>query len=177
MRKIYFLTLVLLTISITTNAKKPKPKLMSSIEITSKHSDKGKRVSFDWYASEYLPMITYFRCKNNTDERIFIEWENARMEGNDKIVFGSDSQLTMNNPKSDEAVSPKSNSIERNLTSSFYMSYPIATNGGCVFNYKKLKKNIGNKEIRFLKIPIRFSDNTIEEYKITIGVWYELPSN
>ena len=59
------------------------------------------------------------------------------------------------------------------------MSYSILTNGGCVFNYKNLKKkqNIGNKEVRYLKIPIRFADNTIEEYKITLTAWYELQSN
>lgn len=179
MKKISFLLAVLLTIGISANAKKPKPELKSSIEITSNHSDRGKKISFNWFASEYLPMISYFKCINNTDERIYIEWEHARMGGNDKVVFGTDSQLTMNSTKSDEAVSPRSTSIERNLTSSFYMSYPILTNGGCVFNYKniKKKKNIGNKEVRYLKIPIKFADNTIEEYEITLTAWYELQSN
>ena len=28
----------------------------------------------------------------------------------------------------------------------------------------------------FLTIPIRYMDNTIDEFKVTMAVWFELPS-
>jgi len=55
-------------------------------------------------------------CENGTDERIFIEWKNARLNGG-KVIFGDDTRLSMRSQKNDEAVSPHGSSIIREIAS------------------------------------------------------------
>ena len=43
------------------------------------------------------------------------------------------------------------------------------------FRPKDLKKNIGNKHNTYITIPIRYSDNTVEDFELCFSVWYELP--
>ena len=106
--------------------------------------------------------VEFFKVYNNTNERIYIEWENARCN-HGKVIFSDDRRINMNNAKQDEAISPHSFSLSRDITSKNYVmdDYLIP-----LFHKKDLKAG----EVRkvYLLIPIRFSDGTITEYHVTL---------
>lgn len=159
------------------HAKKVKPIQKSSFELVSKHSERGMKISFNCLPisqSTAPAFLNKFVCENNTDERVFIEWENSRMNG-DKIIFGDDSRANMRNPKADEAVSPHGTSIVRDIASlgQVLPDLVIALVPGSVD--KELKKELGKKRTVEVKIPIRFMDNQIEEYVLIYSIWYEMP--
>ena len=167
------LFVVLITFSLSIAAKKkPKPIFKYKIEVTSTPSEKGQQITFDAYGSEYLGYwIRNFVVKNNTDERIYIEWENSRLDGS-RIVFGDDSYISMRNPKADEAVSAHSTSISREISGEkkIDLDYQLE-----IYDVRYLKKNAGMKDNTYIKIPIRYMDGTIEEFDIKFSAWFELP--
>ena len=175
MRRFLFFMLVLLTVCASVEAEKVKPVQKSSWEIISTHSEKGKLVSFSCILTSMAPgFLSSFVCDNGTDERIFIEWENARLNGG-KVIFGDDTRLSMRNPKTDEAVSPHGSSIIREIASMdqihpdiTYALFPASVD-------KVLKKELGKKGTVEVKIPVRFADNHIEEYTLIYSRWYEMP--
>lgn len=175
MKRIIFLMFVLLSTSVSLEAKKVKPVQKSSWEQTSSHSEKGKLISFDCILSSTAPgFLSSFVCNNGTDERIFIEWENSRLNGG-KVIFGDDTRLSMRNPKADEAVSPHGCSIIRKIASMnqihpeiTYALFPASVD-------KVLRKELGKKGTVEVKIPVRFADNHIEEYILIYSIWYEMP--
>lgn len=175
MKKIVCLLFVMLIMSMHVEAKKVKPIQKSSWELVSEHSGKGKLVTFNCVLTSTAPgFLSDFVCKNSTDERIFIEWENARLNS-DKIIFGDDTRLTMRDTKADEAVSPHGNSITRQIAALkqiqpdiTYALFPASVD-------KVLKKELGKKGTVEVKIPIRFMDNHIEEYVLIYSIWYEMP--
>lgn len=172
LNKKYFLLFVMVfAFSFSVNAK-VKPVMRCGIEVLSNHSDKGKLISFKANASSSeAQWIKDFHIENGTDERVFIEWENARIKDS-RIVFGDDSRLTMKNPKADEAVTSHGKSISRDITGQYYvessMVLPLLHFGG-------LKKELGKTFDVFILIPIKFSDNTVEDYKLKFSIWYEMP--
>lgn len=175
MRKILLLLLYVFTINVSSEAKKIKPIVKSSWEQVSNHSEKGKLVSFNCMLNSTAPaFLSAFACENGTDERIFIEWENARLNG-DKVIFGDDTRLTMRNPKTDEAVSPHSSSIVRMIASIGQILPDIRVALFPASVDKMLKKELGKKGTVEVKIPIRFTDNHIEEYIYVYSKWYEMP--
>lgn len=168
-KRFLFLMLMVFAISINVNAKKV---FKYKLEVTSELSDRGKKIEFSARLAEWKSeWIQFFQVFNKTNERIFIEWENARILG-DRVVFSDDRRITMNNPKADEAVSPISFSIRRDITSARKIGenyiFPL-------FYTKNLKKNLGEKSTIYLKIPIRYLDNTVEEFNIELTVWFEDP--
>lgn len=174
MKKYVYLILILLVTCVTASAKKPKPVIKWSLEVTNELSDKAKLITFECRASEYYDrFISSFHINNETDERVFIEWENARVD-NSRIVFGDDNRLTMKNPKADEAVSPHSSSISRQITGErfVYSDFMLP-----LYRPKDLKKDLGSKNYRDVKIPIRYSDGKVVEYELKFAVWYEIPTN
>ena len=173
MKKNLFLMLMLLTVAISASAKKTVLKYSLKVTSTPK-TEQANQITFDCFPpSEYnTTFIRYFTCINSTDERVYIEWENARLSGS-KIVFGDDSRITMKQPKADEAVSGHSSSIIRDITGDVYIG---STHLGSLYDARNLKKNIGSKNTTYLTIPIRFSDGTIEEFELEYTVWYEIPN-
>jgi len=175
MKRIILFIFVLLATSLSVEAKKVKPVQKSSWELVSSHSEKGKLVSFNCILTSMAPgFLSSFVCENGTDERIFIEWENARLNGG-KVIFGDDTRLSMRNPKTDEAVSPHGSSIIRKIASMeqiqpdiTYALFPASVD-------KVLKKELGKKGTVEVKIPVRFADNHIEEYILIYARWYEMP--
>jgi len=168
------LMIMLFAFSLTTNAKKKnKPIFKYQLEVTSTPSEKGKLITFDAYGSEYYGYwIENFEVKNGTDERIYIEWENARLDRS-RVVFGDDSSISMRNPKADEAVSPHELSISREITGENKIGddYQIE-----LYNVRNLKKNyLGSKARTYITIPIRYMDGTVEEFKLEFTAWFELP--
>ena len=119
--KSLFLFFILLMSSVAAAfAKDSKPELKISLEIVSTHVDKDTLISFDCYKPSSLSQyhksfIVGFLVNNTTNERIFIEWENARIN-NSRICYGDESMLSMDMPKADEAVSANSLSIKRDIT-------------------------------------------------------------
>ena len=177
MKKVIYLMLLILMVGVTADAKKkPKPVIKYSLEVTNmnERSEKGKLISFDcWNASEYsTTFIRGFQVKNDTDERVFIEWENARVT-NSRVIFGDDRRITMGNPKADEAISPHGRSISREITGETYIGSSWVLD---LYDTKQLKKNLGSKDTTYIKIPIRFADGSVEEYELKYIVWYEMPT-
>ncbi|MBR3496311.1 MAG: hypothetical protein IKH37_06235 [Prevotella sp.] len=171
-KKLFLLTMLVFAFSLSVNAKKPKPVFKYQLNVTSKTSERGNLIIFSAEAKDWdVSWINDFTVKNNTDERIFIEWENARVT-NSRVIFGDDRRISMGNPKADEAVSAHGSSISREITGETYIgsNYVLP-----LFRPKKLKKNIGSKDYVFFMIPIRYGDNTVEEFELELTVWYELP--
>lgn len=108
----------------------------------------------EYFASIYL--------KNNTNERIYIEWENARCNSG-KIAFNDDRRITMNNPKQDESVASFSYSLTRKVTSQSKVmdDYLIPL-------YKKDDLIKGETKNVYLLIPIRFSDGKVIDYHVNL---------
>lgn len=157
--------------SISANAKKPKPIFKNKIEVdTAKLSKRSNLINFEVEVNEYDEKFINFRLENLTDERIYIEWENTRIDGG-KVVFSDDRIIMKNIPKADEAVSSQSSSLLRDIAYNTSGNYLIS-----LFKVKDLKKKIGEENHIYLTIPIRYMDNTIDEFNIKITVWYELAS-
>ncbi len=139
------------------------------INITSNHpKEKMDAISFSAYGSAYSnSFVSGFYVNNKSDQRVFIEWENARCNFG-KVVFSDDRRITMNNPKADEAVSARSLSISRDFTSMNNIGdddvYPL-------YNVKDLKN--GKTKSVFLIIPIRYTDGSVEEYRLTLTYSWE----
>lgn len=168
--------LVLLTTGVSMEAKKVKPVKKTSWELVSNHSEKGMLITFDCDSTRESPkFLSNFVCENGTDERIYIEWENARMKG-DRIVFGNDSRTSMRNPKTDEAVSPHRTSIIRKIASVNQVHSDYMANIVYWSREKELMKELGQKESVEIVIPIRFVDNHVEEYRFVFSMWYEKPT-
>ena len=167
--------MVVVTISVialSANAKKPKKVFKYNAIITnySEISDKARQITFDFELSPYdQSWLRSFVVRNDLSERIYVEWENARVD-NSRVVFGEDRRLMMNLQKADEAISPNSNSIVRHITGEKY----IETNYiRPLFVSSYLKKHVGVKEHVYLKLPIRYMDNKIDEIFVEINIWYE----
>ena len=130
------------------------------------YEDENVKINFKMI-SEDLYMTVY----NKLDERIFIEWENARTNGN-KVIFGTDNRLSMNNKKEDEAVSSKAFSISR----SFYCENPLAALGGAwampVYTHGILKIEEEDYCLATFTLPIRLPDGKTKDYRINAKVMY-----
>lgn len=167
--------LMLCALCLTASAKKkPKPVIKYSLETTCQNEERINAVSFSCGITDSKTAFIYgFTVTNNTDNRIFIEWENARFDES-RVVFSDETRLTMGNPKADEVVFAKSRSISRTMTNQTRAGATYLLN--FLYDPQKLKKNIGTKAETKLIIPIRFPDDTVEDYFITFSVWYEMPN-
>jgi hypothetical protein len=154
---------------ITATQSTPKGKIETEVELTSYHSDDKKNaVELSWcYASSYFNNFVTVYFRNRTNERIYIEWENARCNF-DKVVFGDDKRITMGNAKQDEAVSAHSSSLTRDVTSrrNILSNYIIP-----LYDVKKIQS--GEDDSVYLMIPVRFADGTIEEYSFRIRLFWQ----
>lgn len=138
------------------------------VTLISNHSEeRTNAVELKCIASSYDASFLMMYLWNNTNDRIFIEWENARCEGG-KIVFGDDRRITMNNAKPDEAVSSKETSLTRSVTSYNRIG---SDNIRPLYSLKLLKG--GSSDIVTLKIPVRFKDGSVEEYTFEVILSWE----
>ena len=98
--------------------------------------------------------------KNNTANRIYIEWENARINGS-KVVFSDDSRLLMSNVKSDEVVVSGEKSETKKIMpkDNVHDNHLLA-----LFRYN----NDRSIDIPII-LPIRY-DNNIVDYKFSINL-------
>lgn len=142
------------------------------VTLISSHSEERKKsVELKCSASSYDETFLTIYLVNCTNDRIYIEWENARCD-NGKVVFGDDRRITMNNPKADEAVSSLSMSLRRDVTSADRIgsNYILP-----LFRIKLLKEGLSDNVT--LKIPIRFMDGSVEEYTFNVKLSWETTPN
>lgn len=142
------------------------------VTLISNHSEERKKsVELKCSASSYDETFLTIYLVNCTNDRIYIEWENARCD-NGKVVFGDDRRITMNNPKADEAVSSLSMSLRRGVTSADRIGsdYNLP-----LFRIKLLKEGLSDNVT--LKIPIRFMDGSVEEYTFNVKLSWEATPN
>ncbi len=137
------------------------------ITLISNHSEERKNaVELKCLASYDEEFLTIYLW-NWTNDRIYIEWENARCDGG-KVVFGDDRRITMNNAKADEAVSSKNMSLRRDVTSADRIGSDYILP---LFRIKLLKEGLSDNVT--LKIPIRFMDGSVEEYTFNVKLSWE----
>lgn len=171
MKKAILLILLFSTcFSVISEAKKPKRIFRYTLELINKPSEKGKLISFNGTCSDYNQyFVTDFQVTNNTDERIYIEWQNARFGGN-QIAFGTDTRLTLSQPKPDEVVYANSSSISRSITG---QNFILSDMQYVYLPYSRIYKNVGEKAYLEIIIPIRYSDGKEDDFKLMITAWYE----
>ena len=182
----FLLTIVSFVLCLNISAKKAEKvvvKILQPENIESNYYENDSiKITFSWdfedpsrneYAIEFTKDL-HFCLDNKLDERVYIEWENARTNGK-RVIFGEDSRLTANNKKEDEVVTSKSVSISR----TFFKEAGSSTNPlGVINNWAAhiwgskydLPKN-GEEIIDFL-IPVRFSDGKTIDYKFKVLVRY-----
>lgn len=112
----------------------------------------------------------YFQLKNNTSHRIYIEWENARVNG-EKPFFGTDNLLSSKNKKEDEAIMSGSYSIHQSL----FIKNPFYTGTSSFvswakppYNYQLLKK-AGRDFIQF-NLPLRDEKGKTKDIKFNLEI-------
>lgn len=110
----------------------------------------------------------YFDVLNNSSNRIYIEWENARLEDS-QIVFSDDRMLEINKPKQEEVVMSGEQSISKELIPRRYVfsNSPI----GPLWEKSLLKK--GYNQTASLIIPIRKANKKTKDYKFKIKFVYK----
>ena len=106
MKKVLLLLLLSCFIFAIPCEAKKKPKGEVSVELTPSNSSTTTfrdsiitvDVRTDWSGNFFKVNI-----HNNTQGRIYVEWENARIDGN-KVLFSDDRPITMNQKKEDEVI-------------------------------------------------------------------------
>lgn len=109
-----------------------------------------------------------FCLTNKTANRVYIEWENARIMGQ-KPAFGTDTKLTVRNKKEDEVVVAGLNSIPRTLLIEDYRGLSGLfgeTTYTSPWDPDSLKKE-GIKIFDFI-LPIRFEDGKTTDFKFKL---------
>lgn len=161
-------------VPLVANAKKPKkPKKVFKQEVVYSEPkleiSKLIKITFVYDSGAFTDWLRNFVINNGTDDRIYIEWENARIN-NSKVVLGDQTQISMRNQIADEVVIAGEPSISRNVSSLSAMDAGLFKK---FIDTYALKKEIGKKGTVNIMIPIRYADNTTENFKITITCWYE----
>lgn len=93
--------------------------------------------------------------ENKTEDRLYIEWENARLDNN-KIVFGDDTMLTMRNEKTDEVVIAHAKTKKR-LTRRDYVFENMVKK----LTTKSIIKKNGSDSATFV-LPIKYNEKTYD---------------
>ncbi len=151
-----------------TTKSQNKGDIKTEISLTSKHSEeKMDDIELYCYVSKYDQYTINVSFFSRAKERVFIEWEHARFN-NDRIAFGDDNRLTMRNHKADEAISSFSFSLSKDIlpVSHIQSDYILP-----IFKLDKIKS--GESSYVFLKIPVRFADGSVEDYKYEIRIYWE----
>lgn len=163
-------TLTILFAGCAALAPLPNGKVECDVDVReSKLEGNEEAVEFNIYPSAFGDFVNIY-VRNNTKERVYIEWENARCNSG-RIVFSDDRRITMNNAKQDESVAAYSSSITREITSQSRVmdDYLIPL-------YKREDLIKGEKSRVYLLIPIKFSDGTVVDYHVNLTYKWT-PSN
>lgn len=110
----------------------------------------------------------YFDVLNNTANRIYIEWENARLEDS-RTVFSNERMFEIDRPKQDESVISGEQSISKELIPERYVfpNRPL----GPLWDKSLLEK--GYNQTASLIVPIRKEGQKTKDYKFKIKFVYK----
>ena len=117
-------------------------------------------ISFEW--SEYENYGVTVIVKNESDSRIYVEWENARIE-DEPICFGTDNSFSYRDRKPDEVVHSGSR-CKRFIARQSQFKYE-----GRELFHKKWAKERGISEKVVIIIPVR-SGEKVKDYRFTLAV-------
>lgn len=168
--KILFMLVLMTGFIIPSQAKMNKDWNVKVAVVSPVDNQKGvysiDSLEFYTYTSKYSGML-YFCLTNNSTSRVYIEWQNAKINS-DRVFFGDDSRLTMHNTKPDEAIAPGSLSETRTL----FTDHNIAGNFLVRWWFKKdVKKGVSPNLI--LTIPVKKYGQEAKDYKFEIKFVYE----
>lgn len=124
------------------------------------YNDWSVVISFEW--SEYKNYGITVNIKNESDSRIYVEWENARIE-DEPICFGNDNSFTYRDRKADEVVHAGS-TCKRFIARQSEMEID-----GRELFYTKYVNAYGEAGCRDFIIPIRIGDE-VRDYKFKLTV-------
>ena len=124
------------------------------------YNDWSVVISFEW--SEYKNFGITVNIKNESDKRIYVEWENARIE-DEPICFDNDNSFTYRDRKADEVVHAGS-TCRRFIARQSEMEID-----GREFFYTKHAKEFGEAGGRDIIIPIRIGEE-VKDYKFTLAI-------
>lgn len=115
---------------------------------------------------------SFFRINisNQTNGRIYVEWDNARIDNN-KVLFSDDRPITMNLKKEDEVIMAGGSIYNKEIThkGKYYDSMGLLP----LFKEKEMKKN--NRAYNYnLILPIRLADGSIKDYAFKIKVFWKV---
>lgn len=121
------------------------------------HAYENDSVSVVFNFSRYFIEVEVF---NKTDNRIYIEWENARLDDS-KVVFDDDRPITMGLKKEEEVVASRRSSESRKITKKSKFI------GDTLYELINLKKY---ESIDFdVLLPIRFGDKSVDyQFKLCV---------
>lgn len=173
MKKVLFLLLLSCFVFALPCEAKKKPKGEVAIELTpstsssTSYTDSIITVDIrpDWSGSFFKVNI-----HNNTQGRIYVEWENARIDGN-KVLFSDDRPITMNQKKEDEVIMAGDMIYGKEITSKgkYYDSLGLLP----LYKEKEMKKN-GREYSYTIILPIRLADGTTHDYKFNARIFYKI---
>lgn len=124
------------------------------------YNDWSVVISFEW--SEYKNFGITVNIKNESDKRIYVEWENTRIE-DEPICFDNDNSFTYRDRKADEVVHAGS-TCRRFIARQSEMEID-----GREFFYTKHAKEFGEAGGRDIIIPIRIGEE-VKDYKFTLAI-------
>lgn len=172
MKKIFFIALCVYLLQPINLMAKPKMKLEATVELQSKHEGEYKLVLFDLY-----PLISNscfvegLKVFNGTKNKISIIWNDAKINYS-KLCFRDDTPQNINAPKPNENVYPMMGSTRRDIFP--YGNISRYDNSlRMLYNPRELKKKEEATSVDIM-IPIMFSDEKIEIYKLTVTYQYVL---
>ena len=172
MKRIFLLLLVILS-CYTLHATKPEYRINAKRTVTCKDSTDLKKIKVHVLCSNYSGNFISITLFNHSNERIYIEWENARLYGS-RIVFARDNDITMHQPKADEAISANSSSMYREITCETFVrpDYLIP-----LYKAKDIRKGkAGSKNIPIM-LPIRFANGKVVDYNIDVLIYRDTKDN
>lgn len=164
-----FLAVICLNSCVSLYSGYSSGEIVENVELISSHpKNKKNAIELGCFASPYNESFITVYLLNRTQERVFIEWENARCLY-DRVIFGDDRRITMGNPKADEAISPMSKSLIRQVTGQHLIMNDY------VLPLYRVKELRNGKDAKVsLKIPIRFVDGSVEEYHFRINLSWKV---
>ncbi len=168
MKKLLFI-MIMLAPMVVVGKKKVKYRPVYDYYVTSPQNLKSKsfedscvRFTFEWY--EYKNYCISVEIRNKTNSRIYVEWENVRID-NGSICFKTDTYANYMDPKPDEVIHAKGYT-RKELLERDNVGYDIK------FFRTSFLRVPGDKTTNTLIIPIRVGDN-VYDYKIDVSLFLE----
>lgn len=178
MKKLIFLFIIFAAMLSSCSPKLYRGSVICNVELVSEHSsDRVNAISLNVHHEtsdlEYPYPHNYHtiavQMLNNTDYRLFIEWEHSRINLDVSGLHNYNIGYLINDEKIkvDEAISPNLYSLNR-----YIICAPDTPNNLMSF-YDIHKLRQGTTEEYFLKIPIRFPDGSVEEYIYRLKFYWQ----